>query len=245
MLSAMATVHVVLLDANTQRALGEVALEAAQLPESFAASTTLHLGGADWQVVHASSTTRDEYVALGKLVLQLRRVEQVDPRTILFSLPTIENVAPPTTRGAVPGDAVAMHEDDWRQVELVSSRFAAEIAAEQADIRAIFAEHRRGAAFAKLHVRQRIPAPLAGAVIRIDELARLGVRRALAIGPGGAPPALVDGGFAFVTPSGAIYGREAGGAIVALGLISGSDPALIQPLARSHGLTLVSWCRAE
>ncbi|HET9623916.1 MAG TPA: hypothetical protein VFP84_21235 [Kofleriaceae bacterium] len=241
----MATVHVTLIDAGTQRVLGEAALAVEQLPASFAAPTTLHLGDDDWQVVHAEPVTRDEYVARGALRLQLRRIERIDPHAILFSLPTLEGAAPPTTDAAVPDDAVPIHPDDWRQVELIAARLAAEIAAELADIHAIFAEHRRGAGFAKLHVRSRIPEPLAGAAIQIAELAGLGERCALAIGGSSAPDAVIDGGFAFVADTGVVYGREAGGVVVALGLMPGSDPAPLRALARAHELRLVSWCTGE
>lgn len=43
---------------------------------------------------------------------------------------------------------------------------------ELADIRAIFADHRRGPGFSKLHVGERVPGPLVGTAIRVAELAR-------------------------------------------------------------------------
>src|SRR5690242_17556226 len=111
----MRAIHVELFDAATGTLIGEADLPAEQLPESFAASTTLHLGDADWHVERAEPMTRDEYVKAGHLVLRLREVVQVDPKQILFSLPTIEDALPPLHDG--PGEeAAALREDDWRQV---------------------------------------------------------------------------------------------------------------------------------
>ena len=238
----MGTIHVVLVNAATNSVLGEVDLPAAQLPETFAVSTRLHLGDADWQVVHAEPTTRADYVATGALHLVLRKIEMVDPRTILYSLPTLENVAPPTI-GPVAG-AIEMHEDDWRQIELIAARFEPEIAAELAAIRTIHAEHRSGPGFTSLHLRERIPAPLAGVALTLAELGLAGPPRAVAIGPVSGPRAAVAGGFAFEVANGVIYGRDDRG-VVALGLAPGTDPAPLAAVARTHDLVLVDWCRAE
>jgi hypothetical protein len=236
-------VHVVLFDSGAGRVLGEVDMPVTQLPESFAASTTLHLGDVDWQVVRAEPTTRAELVATGRLRLELRKIERVAPRSILFSVPTLEDVAPPT--GGLIHDAVIMHEDDWRQRELVSARFAPEIAAEVAAIRAIHTEHRSGPGFTQVHVRERIPEPMAGVGLAVGELSALGARRPLAIEAGGGPPVEVVGGFAFEVETGVVYGRLEGDVVVALGLAPGTDPAPLTNLARAHDLVLVSWCTVE
>ena len=66
-----------------------------------------------------------------------------------------------------------IHEDDWRQLELVSRAFEHEIHSELADIRAVYEDRTPGGAFVRVHVRERVPSPLADKQIRIAELERL------------------------------------------------------------------------
>ena len=235
----MTTIHVQLVNAKTQTVMGEADLPVDQLPESFAAPTTLHLGGSDWSVVKAEPMTRDEYVKTGALLLVLHPIEMVDPKTILFSLPTIENTMPPLE----PGDAACMmHEDDWRQHELVSSRFEPEIAAELADIRKVH-EDREGMGFKTIHVRSRIPEPLGGRTITLADLtAALGDPTREGVSLGGSA---VTGGFAFAIGDGHVYGREDGGLVREIGVDHGTDPSGLAAFARANQLVLVDWCAAS
>jgi len=235
------TIRVELVEATSQATLGVVDLPAEQLPESFDASTTLHLGDAEWHVVAAEPMTRAEYAACGTLRLMLHKIELVDPKTILFSLPTIENQLPPLGPGAGPA-ACMLHEDDWRQRELVSARLEPEIAAELADIRKIH-EGRTGPGFKTIHVRSRIPEPLGGRTVALADLvAALGNPERADIALGGG---VVTGGFAFAIAGGHVYGREDGGLVVTLALAPGTDPAAISAFAPAHQLVLVEWCPAS
>lgn len=233
----MATVHVVLVDAASGKPIGQVDLQPDQLPESFAQPTTLHLGDSDWRVEHAEPVTRAEAVAAGQLRLTLRQVIEIDPAKILFSLPSLENAMPPMQDG--DGDALCIHEDDWRQIELVAPRFEPEIAAELAAIREVIAE-RTGPGYPRLHVRERIPEPLTGTSLTIAEVSR-GARRALRIGDS-AP--IVAGGFGFDVEGGAMYGREDAGRVVVVG-VQGAAPEALHDLARAHRLFIVDWCAAR
>lgn len=239
----MPPIRVVLIDAATATPIGEADLPPDQLPESFDAATTLHLGDAEWQVEYAEPTTRAAYVASGRLLLRLRRIEMVDPRTILFSLPTLENALPPL-EPAEPdrlGEALWMREDDWRQHELVAVAQSPSVDEELAAIRDIHDHARQGPGFARLHVRERIPQPLAGIALTAAEVGRtLGApRRPLAVGDG-----LVVGGFAFPAGRGYVYGREAGGVVAELGLAPGAEPALLGALLAAHPVLVVDWCAA-
>jgi len=232
----VATVHVVLIDEASGQAFGEVDLAPDQLPESFAVSTTLQLGGSEWAVKNAEPGTRAEAVAAGRLRLVLRQVERVDPKEILFSLPTLENALPPIQD--CRGDAVRIHEDDWRQVELVAPRFEREIAEDLAAIREVHAE-RTGPGFRRLHVRERIPEPLAGATIEIGVVTR-GAHRSLGFHD---PAGIIAGGFAIDVDGGVVYGREDAGRVVVVGAWR-SVPEVLADLSRAYGLLIVDWCRA-
>jgi hypothetical protein len=230
-------VHVVLINAATQQVFGEVDLPAEQLPEAFAVATTLHLGDRDWSVEGAEPATRAEYVAARRLRLVIREIQRVDPKTILFSLPTLENALPPTQDGH--SDAVRLHEDDWRQLELVTAELEPTIEAELAAIREIHAE-REGLGFRRLHVRERIPEPLTGTDISLDAVRRARPRDLGFAGSAG----IVVGGFAFDAGDGAIYGRRDGGRVVVLGAWR-TEPGILVDVARLHRLMIVDWCAAR
>ena len=228
------------MDAASGRSIGEVDLPSDNLPESFATTTTLHLGDSDWNVEHAEPVRRADAVAAGWLRLVVRQVQikHVDPRTILFSLPTLENALPPMQDGD-GCDALRIHEDDWRQVELVAARFEPEIAAEFAAIREVHAE-REGIGYRRLHVRERIPEPLAGVALTRDAVSK-GARRQLAFDES---PGVVAGGFAFDLADGALYGREEARRVVVVGAWCAA-PEVLADIARPHKLIIVDWCSAR
>ena len=72
-------VAVTLIDDATGRTFATSEFPPADLPESFEIETTLHLGDADWSVVHAQPLTRPEYTKSGSLTLRLRRVDPDRP----------------------------------------------------------------------------------------------------------------------------------------------------------------------
>ena len=225
-------VHVVLVDAASGNTIGESDLPADQLPESFEIATTLGIGGQQWSVVRAEPATRADYTRIGTLRLELRAIQMVDPKTILFSLPTIENTQPPLAGRAGAG-ALVLHEDVWRQIEVVAKRFESEIAAERADIRAVIAE-RTGSGFKRIHVRARIPEPLAGVTLPLASLVA-----GLALGELAISGQLVEGGFAYGDN---IYGLQIDGIVVAL--CAAKDPAPLAEIAAKHDLVVVDWCRS-
>ena len=74
-----------LIDDATGAAFATTEMPPADLPESFEIATTLHLGEADWSVVHAEPRTRAEYTRSGSLTLRLRKVEKIATEAISFS----------------------------------------------------------------------------------------------------------------------------------------------------------------
>src|SRR5690242_10699866 len=146
-------VHVVFIDADSGAVLGETDIPADRLPATFATSTSLQLGADSWSVVRAEPLTAEEFIRTGKLRLEMRRIVMMDPRQLLFSLPTISNELPACETVQAPG-ALVLHEDDWRQIELVTHACRKEIAACIAQIERIYREHRKpSGAFDELHVR--------------------------------------------------------------------------------------------
>lgn len=78
-------VLVTLIDDATGAAFATTKMPPTDVPESFEIETTLHLGEADWRVVHAEPRTRDEYTKFGSLTLRLRKVEKIATEAISFS----------------------------------------------------------------------------------------------------------------------------------------------------------------
>jgi hypothetical protein len=78
-------VSVTFIDEATGEAFATTKMPPADLPESFAISTTLHLGESDWYVVHAEPRTRADYTKSGSLNLRLRKVEKIATEAISFS----------------------------------------------------------------------------------------------------------------------------------------------------------------
>jgi hypothetical protein len=115
------TVAVVFVDELTGKQIASSDMQLDQLPDTFALDTTLDMAGAPYVVVRAEPTTKAEFSKTKRLSIGLRRLESLDPKKILFSLPTISGSAlPKTVAIAARNDIVTIHEDDWRQCEFVS-----------------------------------------------------------------------------------------------------------------------------
>lgn len=243
-------VTVTLIDETTGTVFATSEVPAADLPESFDTETTLHLGDADWSVVHAEPVTRLEYTRTGTLTLRLRRIEKIDPRDILFSLPSICDRLPAVGTDPLAGDECQLAEDDWRQFEFVSRQFAAESAAEIAAIRRIHEQEAASVGWRSIHVRRQPDPPIVGPLTR-DHLDRAfgglsfrGVRF-----HGYRSP--VTSGYAFRTADGLeCYGVEADGRVTVLGIVQNppdSPPVrsaeILAGIAREFGLDLIHWCR--
>ena len=253
-------VHVEYFDADTAARTGQVMMPIDKLPQSFEADTTLKRNGRDYAVVRADPVTAEEFRRTGKLRLVIRevKIERMDPREILFSLPTIYGSVAPIAEGSskLGRNVIEIHEDDYRQREFVSLAQQEEIDRHLEAIRRIYAEQREGYGFRAIHVREGLVSPLAPATPRIDEV----------ISAAGAGATRLDG---------LAYHRVAGVAadVIVLRMLCGIElygtvqddrfttlcltharpnnaplASAIAPLielARRHELCLVDWQRAQ
>jgi hypothetical protein len=259
--SVAKTIHVEIYDAEELIQFAPIDLPPDRLPDSFEASTTIHLGERNFEVVEARPMTAAEFIASGKLRLVLRevKIEQVNVKDLLFSLPTIDGVLPPIAEGSTKlnKQVTEIHEDDWRQVEFVAIAQQDQIDEQVAAIRRIYEEQRTEEGyFRKLHVREQFATPLAGTKLTVANL----------IAAFDAPPMQLDGisvhgvagqvlnGFAIRLLSGVeLLGvTDDAGQIVALCLSQAQpnnalerDLPSLARFAREQQLCLVNWCRAE
>lgn len=120
-------------------------------------------------------------------------VQTVDPREVLYSLPTLCEAVPPTAAGKPFEGHKSLHEDDWRQVEFVPVANRDYLQTKLAEYTAFREQHRKGAAFTEVFMRPEHPVPLAPAGLSTRELPRLS-ELPLAL-RGGSESGMVTGGF--------------------------------------------------
>jgi hypothetical protein len=254
-------VQVSFIDADSGECFAQSDVPADRLPESFEARTTVNLGGQDWEVTAAEPMTRAECQTTGRLRLTLRRIQvvtNIPADQLLYSLPTICDAIPPTAPGTtkIGRRVLQLHEDDWRQIELVSRSLLAEVRAGLARIERIFAVARTPeGAFRDLHLRTEVAAPLEGCRLAVAEIrTAFGPSAVVYEGLGYRDAAgLVDGGFALRTAAGMeVYGQEHDGVATALSLLlHGAGPGITEDapalteLMRGHDLCLVDWCAVQ
>lgn len=249
-------VHVLFIDASTGEPLGQTHLSANQLPETFEVSTTLTISGQEWSVVSAEPARAEGFRQTGKLVLTLAKISRVNPKDILYSLPTICDAIPALAPGSERrGKQVfEIHEDDWRQVEFVSRSHKSAIDAQLAEIRRIYDEasidNGRFLAFKELALRSKLTTPISS---------QIPLSQLLSVFPNSSPYegvsypkelGLVAGGFAFRLAGLTIYGQAVDDLVQTLALhagpgniegIPGLVPAFTSLMSR-YDLYLVDWC---
>ena len=254
-----ARVHVEFFDAETGARFAEVDLPLEQLPQSFEAATTMHLGEQDWHVERAEPVTATAFAKTGRLRLVMRRVKltTIDPREVLFSLPTISDelpaIAPDSTK--LGRDVLELREDDWRQTEFVSASLGDAVETCLAAVRNVYEVQRDGVGFKNLHVRREVPRPLDDTHLTLDDLRdAVGGRAAWLDGIAFAGVAgVVAGGYAVrLLSSLELYGLADGDrrvhtlcvANARVNNVGGPDVAALRELAASQRLLLVDWCSA-
>lgn len=258
-----AAVTVIFVDGTDGKEVGRSKLPPDQLPEAFDAGTTVDIGGTTWLVEHAEPAGAAQWRVSRTLTLVLRRTGSptVPARDILFSLPSICDALPsvaPNRSG--DDDTFEIHEDDWRQVEVIAGSLSGVIQSELRAIRAVYEEGARRASdgaiigFSDIHVRSQPARPLPEP---------LSLRQVLSMLP---PPSRQYAGVAFKGTAGVavgsfaaafgrvnLYGLADGDAIEVLCLDSravpdAGQPDLVSSLQEVIGffnLVIVDWCRCS
>ena len=249
----MDTVRVDFINGRDESLIGTSDVPLAQLPDSFRVSTTLNLAGQEWSVSSATPPDKVDFAKTGQLRIVLSEIMRSPPGEILFSLPTISDDCGQATGSVLPHDGLfQIHEDDWRQVEFVAERFREAVAQELNDICAIYNEERVGGAFRRIHIRRRIPEPLSGVSLRLEELVRCFPKQnsfdaVSFLNARGTIP----GSFAWRSILGPVVWGLANdeGNVIVLCLAHDSVhtdhlPEALSTLAQENELYLVDWCRA-
>jgi hypothetical protein len=252
-------VEVILIDGTTGQEIGRRPLPPDQLPDTFATQTTVELDGTTWLVERAEPADAVRFRAGGVLVLTLRHLDRVPASDILYSLPTICDVLPGTENLGEMPDRLEIHEDDWRQVEMVSADLSKVVDAQLRSIRVIYQEHARRdtdgrvTGFDDIHVRsdpvRPLPIPLPrGQLLSMLPSADREHPGVAFIGTAG----VVVGSFAIGVGGVGIYGQARDDAIHILCLRAEALPPLgisadliasLEQIMRAFGIIIVDWCR--
>jgi hypothetical protein len=226
-----------------------------QLPDTFEIDTTLHLGSDDWSVSKAIPPTKSEFRKSGKVSVYLYKpkITNVPISELLYSLPTISDLLPDLVATNSLEDVVVLHEDDWRQVELISADQIKRVHQEISSIREIHEKHRVESGFKSLHVRKLITTPLAAATISLQELKKhFGVGHEYAGVAFNRTAAVIRNGFAFrASNSWLFWGQMTkNGTLSIVCIRADGEPSPIasrdlESFLFTHRLLFVDWARLD
>lgn len=116
-------VNVHFIDASNGKTIGVTRMPPEQLPETFEIATTMHLNDEDWSVEEAKPQHSKDFLYTKELTLKMRKVEYINPKDLLYTLPTVSNEFPPTSQkneSTYNNFEYAILEDDWRQNEFLN-----------------------------------------------------------------------------------------------------------------------------
>jgi hypothetical protein len=223
------------------------------LPETFAVKTTMHIRDEDWEVVSAEPPQASEFRKTGKLRLVLRKVVWMDPRNILFTIPSICNFIGDASPGfSRTGKELEIHEDNWRNIEMISLAFESDINTYLNEILRIHHEERQGLGFKRMFIREGIEFPLASVTILLKEIENSfpGAKKYSGLSYKGSK-GVVARSFAFKTEGGlTLYGRQQSGMIQEL-CVANCEPNerleqdinVLKIIMADYHLCFVDWCR--
>ena len=157
-------------ETNTPFAQSKIPVD--QLPDTFQIDTTMNIGEKDWRVIDAQPAEKADFRKTGNLKLVLTEVETtlVDPNELLYSLPTINDTLAGVENPDSLEDIAVFREDDWRQFEFISNTLEAKVISELKAIEQIYENHREGAGFNQLHIREAIQEPFSEKKISLISL---------------------------------------------------------------------------
>lgn len=240
------TVTVEFIENGTENPFARSEVPIEQLPDTFELETDFEIREEQWKVVRAIPQNKEDFSKTGKLRIIVDKIQMIDPRELLFSLPTINDEVSETENVSID-NLFVIHEDDWRQWEFISKKHNLEIRQELAAIVEIYEKHRVGMGFDKIHIRRSLLNPLIDKNIRIEEFnQKLNITKE-SDGFGLAGKGKVKNSFAFQIAEGPIfYGQTENGLITVLCVQSDENSIqLIKQIAERYGIVFVDWCKAE
>jgi hypothetical protein len=251
MTSFSLNIEVTFIDDATDQSIGITQIPANDLPDSFERDTIINLSGADWNVTNARPKTRAQYTKSKQLILWIRRVEQIDPNDIFYSLPSICAVVPDLNNRSLSDKELTIAEDDWRQFELISNQHADKVDKEIVKIQRIHETATAGVGWREMHIRTKPEIPIASniALTYLASILKVSTKSRGITYHGSQSP--INNGYSFtLNDDFSVYGVAPNGKVqvIAIGQDANISPNqesidLLQHLARKFNLDLVHWCR--
>jgi hypothetical protein len=181
------------------------------------------------------------------------KVVTMDPKAILFSIPTLSGDIPPLEPASdVPKDGdLIIHEDDWTQVEFFAKARLAELKRVMTEYKRFEQANRAQNGWRKPYVRKIERSPIIDGTLVVKQL-----ETTLAAKVGSAPRLSSAGTVynrlkdSFTVPLGGnvvLYGRSVGQSVLVLAASVGRNPddfkltQAFMKLNASHGLILIDW----
>jgi hypothetical protein len=247
------TIKVEFVNLETGQVFATSDVPTENLPDTFELNTTMHLGTEDWEVVSADPIQKSVFQKTGKLRLVVRQIMTIDPKRVLFTLPSFSDYLGETIPQPKTGQELEIHEDSWRNIEVISRAFESEIDSDLREIAQVHREERVGAGFKRLVIRNKIEFPLSPTTIPFDEVKDLFHLALIYAGIGYEKKRseIVKDGFAFQTQGGTVfYGRRQGNHLRELCIARcdlndhlGEDLRALKTLITKYDLCFVDWCR--
>ena len=159
------TVKVQFIDSSTGNVFAISEMPSDQLPKTFEVQTTMHLDNEDWTVEEAIPAHSKEFRKTGNLTLKMSKVVYMDPKDLLYTLPSISNEIPAYANSSLYHDFdYSIVEDDWRQMEFLNKSSMPRIEIEIAKIEKVKGNDSEEVnedftAFKNCHVRDTIGEP--------------------------------------------------------------------------------------
>jgi hypothetical protein len=220
-----------------------------QLPDTFEIATNLDISGKQWTVANAAPKHKSDFEKSGKLRVVLSPVQMVNPKDILFSLPTINDRMCPLKKVNSLDGMLVIHEDDWRQVEFVSDTLLGDVETEFRSINTIYETKRKEFGFTGIHIRKLIETPIEDEAVPFDALKNLFIISREFSGFGFAScMAVAEHSFAFETQNGLrFYGLLTQKGNVVFLCLANTDgfAGKVGDMAKAFNLVGVDWCKCQ
>lgn len=240
------TVTVEFIENGTENPFARSEVPIEQLPDTFELETDFEIREEHWKVVRAIPQNKEDFSKTGKLRIIVDKIQMIDPRELLFSLPTINDEISETENVSID-NLFVIHEDDWRQWEFISKKYNPEIRQELSAIVEIYEKHRVGMGFDKIHIRRSVVNPLIDKNIKIEEFEQMLDITKRSDGFGLAGRGKVKNSFAFQIAQGTtFYGQTENGLITVLCVQNYEDSIqLVKQIAEQYEIVFVDWCKTE
>jgi hypothetical protein len=245
------TVTVEFVESGQNKPFAASKVPIAQLPDSFEAATTLDIADKKWSVVDAAPKNKTEFEKSGKLRVVLAPLQMMNPKDILFSLPTINDRMFPVRKVSSLEGMLVIHEDDWRQIEFVSEKLTSDVEKEIQSIRSIYETKRKGMGFTGVHIRKLIEQPIDEDTLPYDAVKKHFTITKEFGGFGGQADGqmgIAENGFAFETTDGhRFFGILSQKRNVVFLCMAGADGfnEECKDLMKSFHLLCVDWCKGQ